>query len=259
MGRSVRWKQRRSNLTADDVDDAGGGYSSLRAAYEKVGPSQFYAAHGCEYSNPHADLLDRALVQAFSAFDSAGALGPREGGVWRALDLACGGGEATLALSRWWEHSRGGGACDDDDGGGDGKRKKKRRRGAALEIDACDPYTADRYAQKTGGRAEPWSFDDVARGALETRQPYDLTLASFCLHLLDEEALRATLGALARRSRLLCVASPFKKPAIDEASTGWRRVGPEVVEHNQTNEGATRHRVRVRLYQSSQCKAAEST
>ena len=78
-----------------------------------------------------------------------------------------------------------------------------------------------------------------------------MTLASFCLHLLESAALDATLGALSRRSRLLCVASPHKKPLVDEQSTGWRRVPREVVLTDATAEGATRHRVRVRLYASS--------
>ena len=158
---------------------------------------------------------------------------------WRVIDLACGGGEASTALATWW----------DERGIAHGKRKR-----TSLDIEACDPYAGIRelYARQTGRVAEPWSFADVANGVLETRRSYDLVLASFCLHLLEGSSeLQATLRALARRSRLLCVAAPHKKPIIDAVATGWRRVGQEVVLADETDEGSTRHRVRVRLYQSS--------
>ena len=92
--------------------DAGGGYTSVRSAYEHVGPSQFYAEHGEEYSNPHGAVLTSLLQQALSSWASSGLLGLEScshgcgsGGSsrpWRVLDLACGGGEASLALEEWW-------------------------------------------------------------------------------------------------------------------------------------------------------------
>lgn len=75
-------------------------------------------------------------------------------------------------------------------------------------------------------------------GVLDERPPYDLVLASFCLHLLDKSFVATTLSALARSARLLVVLSPHKRPVIDE-SLGWRQLGE-----------LTANRVRVRLYES---------
>ena len=70
------------------------------------------------------------------------------------------------------------------------------------------------------------------------------------LWLLDEDALKRTLTALARASRLLLVASPHKRPMVD-ASTGWEKAADEVRAADVTAEGATRHRCTIRLYRST--------
>lgn len=201
----------------------------MRGAYEAVGAEEFYTTHGAEYSNPHQTLLATTITNALDMWQDE--LGIRQNAAWRALDLACGGGEATMALTTWWAQQRIGRTVD-------------------LVVDACDPYTAERYEQRTGrlGCAS-WSFDDIAAGVLSTKESFDCVLASFCLHLLEAEPLHATLSALARASHLLIVATPHKRPAI-EASTGWVRVGDDVRGADATAEGSTRHRVRLRLYRS---------
>src|SRR5437763_911706 len=74
----------------------------------------------------------------------------------RVLDLACGSGEATLAL---------------------------RELGAGT-IDGVDPYTGAAYQARTGQPAEELSFEAIAGGALDGRH-YNLVVCSYALHLLE--------------------------------------------------------------------------
>ena len=238
MPRSQRWKSRRKSETASSANDAGGGHSSLRDAYETCGTADsFYKAYGSEYNNPHEQLLRTTMIYALGTWDAAGLLGTSDAGresKWRALDCACGGGEATLILTDWWESGR--------------------RSTEDLQVVACDPYTAARYKQKIGHPAHSWSFADIAGGALDELPIFDVVLCSFCLHLLrDDEALHATLCALSRSSRLLLVATPHKRPTIDK-STGWETAADEVRASDVTEEGATRHRCTVRLYRSTRVR-----
>ena len=257
MARSAKWKQRRAARSASNEaqQDAGGGYTSVRSAYEHVGPSQFYAEHGEEYSNPHGAVLTSLLQQALSSWASSGLLGLEScshgcgsGGSsrpWRVLDLACGGGEASLALEEWWSR------CSTSTKGCQPSGGPKRDESMRLEIEACDPYTAALYCRKTGRQAETWSFEELAAGVLvaDGRPPFDLVLASFCLHLLSPEQLCQTLGALAKSSRLLLVATPHKRGLVTiEEHLGWRPLAEPLTAIDRTNEGATRHRVRVQLY-----------
>ena len=71
-------------------------------------------------------------------------------------------------------------------------------------------------------------------------------LCSYALHLLDAEALGATLRAVARGARRLLVLTPHKRPTdADVCRAGW------------VQEGAlTLEQVKVRLYRSRECVAA---
>ncbi|CAK9071525.1 unnamed protein product [Durusdinium trenchii] len=103
---------------------------------------------------------------------------------------------------------------------------------------AADPYTFEAFERRVGRRCHHWSFQDVADGVLEEEPIYDLVLCSFALHLLERSWLTCTVSSLARRARLLVVATPHKRPLI-ERKTGWEQVA-EVLHA----------RVRVRLYRS---------
>ena len=74
---------------------------------------------------------------------------------------------------------------------------------------------------------------------------WDLVLCSYALHLLDAEALGATLRAVARGARRLLVLTPHKRPTdADVCRAGW------------VQEGAlTLEQVKVRLYRSRECVA----
>ena len=252
--------------------DAGGGFASVRGAYEQIGPDEFYTQHGLQYSNPHGDVLEstRERLQPWTDLVVAQKR-------LRVLDIACGGGEASLALEGWWRtrlSSSGGGSSEARQRQPDGSSKRdgssvglgtvagkrKERDGGldGLEIVACDPYTAALYEQKTGRPAEAWSFEDVASGILDRGAPYDLVLASFCLHLLPPERLRATLEGLAKAARLLLVATPHKRglAAIGEHSS-WLAAAAPIVGVDKTSEGSTKHRVRVRLFRRPEAESVQ--
>ena len=71
-------------------------------------------------------------------------------------------------------------------------------------------------------------------------------LCSYALHLLDAEALGATLRAVARGARRLLVLTPHKRPTdADVCRAGWLQEGALTLEQ-----------VKVRLYRSRECVAA---
>ncbi|CAK9071521.1 unnamed protein product [Durusdinium trenchii] len=155
------------------------------------------ASEGASYVNPHEPRLSEALHIALDQWQE------HLSSPLRALDLACGSGEATLALEAWLEKTQTG----------------------AMEpvLEAADPYTFEAFERRVGRRCHHWSFQDVADGVLEEEPIYDLVLCSFALHLLERSWLTCTVSSLARRARLLVVATPHKRPLI-ERKTGWEQV-----------------------------------
>lgn len=164
---------------------------SIRAEYEKHGPSAFYRQHGASYRNPHELRVRNALHAAVTTWAPD---------LTHVLDLACGSGEATLAL---WEVG-------------------------AARVDGIDPYTAAAYQERTGQTAETLAFEAVAAGALEGRR-YSLIVCSYALHLLEESRLPQVAYQLSRLAPALLVLTPHKRPHVREA-WGWRLAGEQVVE-----------------------------
>ena len=126
---------------------------AIRTAYEQYGVRGFYERFGATYRNPHEQAVVAALGQAVARWSIR---------LDRVLDLACGSGEATLAL---------------------------RALGAA-RIEGIDPYTYAAYDARTGGTAERLTFEQIAAGALAGRQ-YSAIVCSFALHLVEPSRLPA--------------------------------------------------------------------
>lgn len=169
----------------DDIPPA------LRPAYERYGVAGFYQRHGASYRNPHEPIIARLIAQAVAHWQLP---------LGRVLDLACGSGEATLAL---------------------------RGLGAGA-IDALDPYTYAAYLERTGQPAEPISFEQVAAGALAGRR-YDLIVCSFALHLAEPSRLPALAIQLSLLAGRLLVLTPHKRPQI-RAEWGWQPLGELLAE-----------------------------
>lgn len=234
----------------------------MRGAYTERGVDRWYAENGASYINPHDREVAKALhwllelwhmqfyerkIEGVSSGPSAELLSLPP---FRILDLACGSGEATVAIQNWW------GTC--------ARRAEQAGRACPLlislplSIEGCDPYTFEAYLQRTGQQALQLTFQQVAQGALEmdVEGPascqaqaqgwvpancvvYDLVVISFALHLVNPSMVWSTLDALSRVSHWLVLISPHKKPIVkDDGSFKWRLVQEGCIE-----------RVHIRLFE----------
>ncbi|KAB8140885.1 class I SAM-dependent methyltransferase [Chloroflexia bacterium SDU3-3] len=171
---------------SEDYED-----ESVRHAYQRYGVEGFYRTQGDTYRNPHEAALRRAIAAVARAHRLD---------LGHVLDLACGSGEATLAL---------------------------RELGAA-QVDGADPYTARAYQERTGQPAEPLSFEDVAAGAMAGRR-YTLIVCSFAMHLVAPSWLPLLCYWLAQASPHLLVLTPHKRPQL-RPEWGWDLQDEIVVE-----------------------------
>lgn len=154
----------------------------IRPRYDALGVEGFYARHGSDYANPHAEIVASLIetVVREATLDLS-----------HVLDLAAGAGEATLPL----------------------------RTLGATRIDAFDPFTAAAYERATGNACEPIRFEDIAAGLLGSRR-WSLVVCSFALHLCEGSRLAAVCVELARRAPTLLVVTPHKRPQLRDA-WGW--------------------------------------
>jgi len=172
--------------------------NSIRSQYERYGVQDFYQRFGGGYSNPHERAIQHVLRAAVETW-------PID--LSHVLDLACGSGEATLSLKAL----------------------------GADQVDGVDPYTAEAYFARTGQTAEPFTFEQIATGALAGRS-YSLIVCSFALHLLQPSRLPALAYQLGLLADSLLILTPHKRPNL-KPEWGWALTGEMVVE-----------RVRARVY-----------
>ncbi len=156
--------------------------NAIRRQYERHGVEGYYTEFGDRYRNPHEPIIRDLLREAQEK--------------WRldlsnVLDLACGSGEVTIALTDL------------------GCRK----------IDGIDPHTGQSYLERTGLPAEALSFEQITTGALSGRC-YSLIVCSFAMHLIDGSWLSALLAQLGQISNRLLILTPHKRPEL-KAEWGW--------------------------------------
>ncbi len=173
--------------SATSDDDA----TAIRHRYEQHGVEGYYSQFGAEYQNPHEPVIREVLRAAVERWRLD---------LTRALDLACGSGEVTLAL----------------------------RELGGREIDGVDPHTGEAYLARTGQQVESLSFEQIAAGALAGRS-YSLIVCSFAMHLIDVSWLPALLSQLGMISDRLLILTPHKRPEI-KAEWGWRLEDELVIE-----------------------------
>jgi SAM-dependent methyltransferase len=176
---------------------------SIRHGYEQHGVAGYYQAYGAAYRNPHEQAVRQALGAAVARWQPS---------LSDVLDLACGSGEATLAL-------------------------RDAGQAGAARVTGIDPYTAAAYRERTGQPAETFTFEAIAAGALAGRR-YSLIVCSYALHLLEPSRLPGLAYTLSRLAPALLVLTPHKRPDL-RVEWGWALVGELRVE-----------RVRARYYQS---------
>lgn len=156
------------------------GADSVRAGYSAHGVDGYYARYGDRYRNPHEAVIVEAIHIAHGR-------APLPAG--RVLDLACGSGEATVALQSLPDAPR-------------------------RTVLGCDPYTADAWRARVGLPVIELDFAAIAAGALDPHGPFDLIVCSFALHLAERSRLPGVLWALSRAGRELLLLSPHKRPHI---------------------------------------------
>lgn len=169
---------------------------SIRAAYEEYGVEGYYKKFGADYRNPHEPLIEDALLSAHAKWDLP---------LTRVLDLACGSGEVTLAL---------------------------RTLGANTVV-GCDPYTSKAYWARTGKMALPYSFEEIAQGALREQGGYSLIVCSYAMHLVAKSWMFSLCRQLSLHSARMLLLSPHAQPDVKL----WNWVG-----------GFTENKVRVRYF-----------
>lgn len=150
--------------------------------YQTHGVEHFYKQEGHSYSNPHEFAIKELLQKALSKAPYVDA---------KALDLACGSGEATVVLANY----------------------------GFSYIDGIDPYTYDAYKKRIGRDAERFKFEDIAAGCLADRQ-YDLIVCSFAMHLIETSWLPKLCTQLSLITPKLFVLTPHKRPHIKD-DWGW--------------------------------------
>jgi SAM-dependent methyltransferase len=173
----------------------------IRPLYDEFGAISYYQRFGAAYRNPHEPIIARLLAEALRAH-------PLDTSC--VLDLACGSGEVTLAM----------------------------RCLGAERVVGVDPFTGSAYQARTGQTALPYTFEQIAEGALEG-QRFSLIVCSFALHLVDASRLPVLCYQLSRLAPCLVVITPIKRPHI-APQWGW-----------QLQAEMLQERVRLRLYGGS--------
>jgi SAM-dependent methyltransferase len=172
----------------------------IRPQYEAHGVTGFYEQFGATYSNPHEAQIKLLLEKLIPDWllDLS-----------NVLDLACGSGEVSSVVLE-----RGG------------------------NVTGIDPFTFKAFQERTGLKAERWTFEDIANGMLEGRH-FSLIVCSFALHLVEVSRLPIVAFQLAQIADTLLILTPHKRPNI-KSEWGWKLESETLAA-----------RVRARLYRKA--------
>lgn len=146
--------------------------NGIRNQYERQGVEGFYQTCGNQYQNPHEHII-RTLLNCHY----------QESPTCRVLDLCCGSGEVTRALSH-----------------------------CCASIQGLDPFTYQLYEKSTGNTCYVMDFKAIACEALPVS--FDVIICSFALHLCEENLLPQVLYQLAIHCKKLIILTPHKRPEI---------------------------------------------
>jgi SAM-dependent methyltransferase len=163
-----------------------GGFGKV---YHDVGVKQYYEQSGSDYANPHRYDIERLIRKKLT---------PGHNPYLRVedsiLDLACGSGEATVAL----QHLN------------------------YKNIAGVDPYTFAKYKEVTGLPCAEHTFLDILNGAMDGHH-FDAIVISYALHLVKEGMMHDFCSKLTELCDKLLVIAPHKFPVMKE-TYGWREV-----------------------------------
>lgn len=154
--------------------------------YTKHGIAGFYKKYSTTYQNPHVEAIQTLVRKHCGAHK-------------RVLDLACGGGEVSLALP-----------------------------GTEYVLGA-DPYTIDLYCEQTKRHAVKIDFRFIALGGLFVNPRFDAVVISYALHLLERSWRARLFFELSRLTPNLYIIAPMKKQTSITA-TSWTFVLSDLCE-----------------------------
>lgn len=189
---------------------------AIRNLYAEHGVAGCYERRGATYRNPFEAAQRELLVLAAERF--ALDLGD-------VLDLACGSGEATLALRDLTDESAD--RAPSPAALAPTAPAPTTEARSARRFTGVDPFTGAAYRERTGLDALPLSFEQIADGALEAALPgrrFTLIVCACALHLCEASRLPVLLWRLREAAEALLVVTPNKRPEI-RAEWGWRMEG----------------------------------
>ncbi|KAI0826867.1 hypothetical protein BC628DRAFT_1319253 [Trametes gibbosa] len=157
---------------------------SMRDNYTEHGVDEYYKKVGATYRNPHFPGVKNCLFLWLNRWWKMRQ--PHvEDQKFFVFDMACGSGEASVAVLEWWQAGRQAyknkeGRDGDPDSDAERRARQARPNSAAKAripppiapdmpvpcILAADPYTAQAFHTRTALYAHPLSFRDIAEGRL---------------------------------------------------------------------------------------------
>ncbi|PCH40167.1 hypothetical protein WOLCODRAFT_98433 [Wolfiporia cocos MD-104 SS10] len=234
---------------------------SMRDNYAELGVEEYYRRVGATYRNPHFPGVRSCLFRWMNAWwECERSNSPSNG--FTVFDMACGSGEATLAVLEWWHLGRR--AFDESQLPNSSDPGLTIQQAAILKrnankfvrpppivsesprptILAADPFTAEAYRARTTLGCSSLSFSEIAEGGLsdllsssqgennsgdETADiipdtpTIDMVICSFALHLIETPSeLFALLWELSMKCKWLVIVAPHKKPDIKDG-WGWSK------------------------------------
>ncbi|KAI0657350.1 hypothetical protein C8Q70DRAFT_919587 [Cubamyces menziesii] len=148
---------------------------SMRDNYTEHGVDEYYKKVGATYRNPHFPGVKNCLFLWLNRRPHV------DSKKFMVFDMACGSGEATVAVMEWWQAGREAHKSHQGDHEDDSDTDKRARPNSSAKarmpppiapdmpvpcILAADPYTAQAFHTRTGLYCHPLSFRDIAEGKL---------------------------------------------------------------------------------------------
>ncbi|RPA78613.1 hypothetical protein BJ508DRAFT_416480 [Ascobolus immersus RN42] len=134
----------------------------------------FYTDNAASYKNPHEPGIRKCLHSILeAAFDTIKPADEDDKEPLGVLDVAAGGGEATMAVGQW---------------------VAEHKKGIRIRPLGMDPYTYELFQQKTRARALPWGFREILEGKLLEPIPSPAAVMA-AMELAREEARQAAIRA----------------------------------------------------------------
>lgn len=174
----------------------------FRMKYKTFGIDEYYKLDGDVYRNPHERQIIHAIQNCINIQNLDKTL--------PILDLACGSGEASIALTLM----------------------------GFQNVSGIDPFTTNAYKYRTGLKVESFTFNDIAAFGILYDRYYNAIVCSYAMHLCQLQLLKLLCIQLSLVSKYLIIVSPHKLPVIND-EYGWKLV-----------ENIVSNRVHVRIFHS---------